>query len=296
MSLTSPPPPKNFYIFGQGISFSLSPTIHNTGFQHHHLPHTYTIHETSTVDELESTIRSPSFGGASVTMPHKLGVSKFCNRVTEHGRIVGAINTLIVEEEEGKGEKIIVGDNTDWTGLVRAIEKVLSSSSSPKKFETGLVVGAGGASRAAIYALYKLGVKTIYLTNRTKSRAVAIAEALAPLFPITVLDNLSDVPADQAPDIIVGTIPADKTTVDYFPPVIFSKPGGGVCVEMAYKPRYTPLLQAVTRDHGEGKWAVVTGLDVLLEQAYDQFRLWTGLEAPREVMAEAVARRDREGK
>jgi shikimate-5-dehydrogenase len=278
---------RNYYIFGQGISFSMSPTIHLSGFQHFDLPFTYEIHQTQTVDELSHIISSPAFGGSSVTMPHKLAISKFCSSITEHARVIGAVNTLIPENDSAGR---IRGDNTDWSGLVEVIRE---KSNNLSKFpEVGLVIGAGGASRAALYAMYQSGLKTIYLFNRTKSRAEEIVRDFAPLFSITVLDRLDDVSNDRtvAPDVIIGTIPADRTTIDSFPKVLFDKPQG-ICIDMAYKPRRTPLLEVAMQRLG---WITVTGVEVLLEQAFDQFKLWTGEDAPKDVMKAAVAARDRE--
>lgn len=280
---------KDFYIFGQGISFSMSPTIHLAGFAHYDLPHTYVIHQTPTVDELLPLATSPAFGGASVTMPHKLAIGKFCTSVTEHARLIGAVNTLIREDESSTR---LIGDNTDWTGLLAVLRE--KSRMLRREPETGLVVGAGGASRAALYALFQMGLKTIYLFNRTKSRAEDIAASFAPLFKIIVVDSLQDFSNATsklaAPDVIIGCIPADKTNTDFFPTALFAKEEG-ICIEMAYKPRMTPLLEKAMQK-GEG-WATVTGTEVLLEQGFDQFRLWTGREAPKDVMREALAERDR---
>jgi hypothetical protein len=89
---------RNFYIFGQGISFSMSPTIHNASFRFYNLPYTYAIHEAATVDELSPLITSPNFGGASITTPHKIEIMKYCSSISEHAKNCGAVNTLIRDE------------------------------------------------------------------------------------------------------------------------------------------------------------------------------------------------------
>lgn len=279
---------KRFYIFGQGISHSVSPTIHLTGFRYYNLPHTYEIYQTKTVDRLSSVISSPDFGGASVTMPHKLAIGKFCATMTEHARVIGAVNTLIREDMTTTRVR---GDNTDWTGLVEILKN--KSKDRSNSLETGLVIGAGGASRAALYAMHQTGMKNIYLFNRTKSRAEDIARDFAYLFHIIVLDNFEDLSNEKlvAPDVLIGTIPAEHTNIDLFPATLFTKPQG-ICIDMSYKPRQTPLLAAAMRSGRD--WATATGIEVLLEQGFDQFKLWTGEEAPKAVMLEAVAARDRQ--
>jgi shikimate-5-dehydrogenase len=280
--------PKKFFIFGQGISFSMSPIIHTAAFNFHSLPHTYTIHQTPTITPLAPLILSPTFGGASVTMPHKLNISTYCSSVSEHVKAIGALNTLVVEEN-GRG---IRGENTDWSGLVSILRA--KGEGIVERAKTGLVIGAGGASRAALYALYKLGIRDIYLVNRTRSTAEKIAEGFSALFKIRVFSNLEEISGleeKQRPEIIIGTIPADKTTTEYFPRGLFGNESKkGICVDMAYKPRDTPLLKVAATTEG---WRTVTGVEVLLEQAFEQSELWLGLPAPKEVMVRELEAHDR---
>ncbi|KAL4953475.1 hypothetical protein BDW69DRAFT_200151 [Aspergillus filifer] len=286
--------PQKFYIFGSGISFSISPTIHNAGFAHHNLPHTYTIVESANIDDVSHLIQSPDFGGASVTMPHKLQVGKFCDDQTETARAIGAINTLIVKAGESEtdnrsGKRVLIGDNTDWSGLYAIINKYKETTAQPLGApKTGLVIGAGGASRAALYALYRAGVERIYLANRTLSVAEKVRDDFSGLFHISVLalSDLSDLtqPGSSAPEVIIGTVPADTTAEQQFER-LFTGQELGFCIDMSYKPRQTPLLTVAGRHKG---WKTVTGVEVLLAQAFDQYKLWTGLYAPREEMMKAV--------
>ncbi|OJJ00772.1 hypothetical protein ASPVEDRAFT_128860 [Aspergillus versicolor CBS 583.65] len=283
--------PKDFYIFGSGISFSISPTIHNTGFTHHALPHTYTIRESASIDEVGRLIHAQSFGGASVTMPHKLQVHKFCTEVSETAKAIGAINTLIPTGHE-HGNSSIIGDNTDWSGLYAIIMKYTKTSpdgeGQGKSLKAGLVIGAGGASRAALYAMFKAGVQHIYLVNRTQSIAENVRDDFRCSFNITVIPDLSESSRPESPDIIIATVPAETTSEEQFGS-LFKDRSEGLCIDMSYKPRQTPLLTVAQRHSG---WATVTGVEVLLAQAFDQFKLWTGLEPPREEMIEAVLARE----
>jgi pentafunctional AROM polypeptide len=150
----------------------------------------------------------------------------------------------------------------------------------------GLVIGAGGASRAALYAMHKAGIRSIYLLNRTLATAEKVRDDFKNVFDIIVVPSLEELP--QHPDVIVGTIPAETTTEDQFSALFGVR---GLCIDMSYKPRQTPLLSVAQRNEG---WYTVTGVEVLLAQAYDQFYLWTGCEPPREKMVEAVAQHERE--
>lgn len=268
---------KRFHIFGSGISFSVSPTIHNAGFRYYGLPFTYDIRESANIDEVASLILNDQFGGGSVTMPHKLQVHKFCSEQTDAARLIGAINTLIVKDN-GK-DRSVTGDNTDWSGLHTIIASYTAKTQ--RQLKSGLVIGAGGASRAALFSMYKAGLKEIYLVNRTLSTAEKVKDDFKAVFHIKVLSSLYNLP--QSPDVIIGTVPAETTSEDQFASIFGSQ---GLCIDMSYKPRQTPLLTVAQRHEG---WHTVPGVDVLLAQAYDQFQLWTGREAPTEIMADAVA-------
>jgi shikimate-5-dehydrogenase len=285
---------KHFHIFGHGISFSKSPAIHSAAFRYYGLPHTYDIQETESIDGIAHLIQDASFGGASVTMPHKLAVHKFCGELTENARTIGAVNTLIVRREEDNEQKprrglpgesarrLLVGDNTDWAGLHRIITK--RTEAWPEGPRTGLVIGAGGASRAAVYALHRSGLKTIFIVNRTVANAEKMARDFEKTARVSVLPSLHSL--SEAPDIIIGTIPADRTTEDDFHhPTLFGGSSRGLCIDMSYKPRRTPLLAVTKRQTG---WDTVPGLEVLLHQAFAQFELYTGLPAPEDVMEREI--------
>lgn len=274
-------PSKNFYIFGSGISHSISPTIHNAGFRHYNLPFIYEIRESRSIEEVVPLIEDEKFGGASVTMPHKLQVHMFCTEQTETARLIGAINTLVVNHSEG--QRSITGDNTDWSGLYSIMNSYAARVKQPR---VGLVIGAGGASRAALYAMYRAGCSSIYLVNRTMATAQKVKRDFEGVFEIEVLPSLEDLP--QMPDAIIGTVPAETTTEKQFASIFGPR---GLCIDMAYKPRQTPLL-TVAQNHEQ--WHTVTGIEVLLAQAYDQFRLWTGQESPRKQMIGEVASREGE--
>ena len=281
-------PPQKYYIFGTPISHSPSPTLHNTGFENLGLPHNYEKLETKEVgEEIKAAITAPEFGGASVTIPFKLDVIPLLDSLSLEAKTIGAVNT-IVPAVKSDGSKTLHGDNTDWRGIREAI---LSKSTTRTALpDVGLIIGAGGTSRAAIYALQSLGAKKIYLFNRTISSAQALVHAF-PDAKIELVENLGSW-SGTPPTIVVSTVPAQATTTEhnitgsvYLPESIFEA-HSGVVVDMAYKPAETPLL-TLAKAVGKG-WQSVRGVEVLLEQGYCQFELWTGRKAPKKVVAEAV--------
>lgn len=287
LSLIGQLPAKRYFLFGTPISASPSPTLHNTGFELLGLPHKYDLFETAEVDDsIKELVRAPDFGGASVTIPHKLAVIPLLDQLTEHAKAIGAVNTVI-SQIAPDGSKILLGDNTDWLGIRNTIKA--SFSSEDRTPTTGLVIGAGGTSRAALYALHSLGLKQIYLYNRTRESALKLAMSF-PGNNITTISNLEAFPNDP-PSIIVSTVPASATSMSSDASASLKltsglfKAGSGVVVDMAYRPLQTPLLTLASQEKG---WQVVSGIDVLLEQGFAQFVAWTGRHVPRRHVAEKV--------
>ncbi|KAI5797727.1 hypothetical protein EDC01DRAFT_744127 [Geopyxis carbonaria] len=277
-------PKRQFYIFGNNISHSLSPVLHNTGFAHLGLPHHYRIHETVAVDDaVVALMTQPNFGGASVTFPHKLQIPKHLSAISPEATLIGAVNTVVVGPDG-----TLRGDNTDWLGIRSCIEAGWPSGG-PVDAAAAVVIGAGGASRAACYAAQMLGVKTLYLVNRTLSKAEDLARDF-PALDFRIFGSLAalrDAGAlEPVPRIIVGCIPADDLTEADIPANLFDgATDGGVLIEMAYRPMVTALMKVAGRHAG---WYTARGTDVLKEQAYHQFRMWTGRRAPAAVMARAM--------
>lgn len=270
---------KKFYIFGYNISHSLSPTIHNAGFKHLGFDGHYTIHETPEVDSsIAALLANSEFGGASVTFPHKLQVEGLLDSVSAAATKIGAINTI------SKTDENLLGDNTDWSGVKACID---SAGISGLTDSPAIVLGAGGAARAACYALVEMGFPRILVVNRTRANA----EAMVSRFPeatFDIFETLGEaVEASKAAParVIVGCIPADDLIEDRIPVKLFGSTESGVLVEMAYRPPVTGMEKAAAKSPG---WRIFKGIDVLREQGYAQFSIWTGMEAPKEVMSRAM--------
>ncbi len=169
---------KHFHIFGQGISFSMSPTIHIAAFRHHDLPHTYDIRETETIEQSGHLIKDALLGGVSITMPHDHAFHKFCDKQSIHARWICAINTLVAKHVAEN--RTIIGDNTDWSGVYALI--ILYTMSNNNGPTVVLVIRAGGASRAASYVMYQADIQWIFLFNRTIANADRIARDFKDLF------------------------------------------------------------------------------------------------------------------
>lgn len=278
-------PARQFYLFGSPIAQSLSPLIHNTSFQALGLPHVYTLHESAEVDDaLAQIVRAPTFGGASVTIPHKLRIMQLLDEVSPDAQVIGAVNTVVPCARDD-GSVVLRGDNTDWRAMVECAQHYGSWAAS-----TGLVIGAGGSARAALYAMHRLGATRILLYNRTYDKAAALASEVPVEWRVEAVRTL-DAAAEAQPQVVISNVPAHATSLmpggaDIALPLHLLAPSGGVVIDMAYGQAQTPLLTLVEQ---HPHWHGVRGIDILMEQAFHQFRLWTQLPAPRNMVAAAVA-------
>lgn len=236
---------KSFYLFGQPISASRSPALHNAMFKQTGLPHKYSLFETDDASTVQELIRSPAFGGASVTIPLKLDIMKYVDEITDSAKIIGAINTII-PQATAEGKTRLVGTNTDWMGMVYTLRSAGVSSVSKAKPGSALVVGSGGTTRAGIYALHSLGYSPIYVVARNAQSAAGLCQSFPSDYALELLDDASH--AKVLPTVIITTIPADKPIDPAMKellgtvlrqPKSLSTPR--VLLEMAYKPRHTPL-------------------------------------------------------
>lgn len=266
-------PARRFVLLGTPIAHSLSPLIHNTGFALLGLPHAYALHECDSLEGIDALLLADDFGGASVTIPHKLRIMQFLDEIAPEAQIIGAVNTVIPTDVGGR--RVLRGENTDW----EAIHALAAARITLAPHATALVVGAGGSARAALYAMHTLGATDILLVNRTYEKAEALAAAVPREWHVRAVRTLDEAAA-HAPAVVVSNVPADGTSLDgsaalTFAPALLARPGG-VAIDMAYKPRDTPLLQLAA----QCGWHAVPGVAILLEQAFRQFRLWTGAAAP----------------
>jgi len=224
-----------------------------------------------------------------VTIPLKIDVIPLLDKLSPAAEAIGAVNTIIPMATETSGShRILYGDNTDWRGIRECIRSRLPLSGS---LPAALVIGAGGTARAAVYALHALGAKHIYIFNRTRSKAQELADAYLDI-KVDIVEELGKWPnAGPSPNVIISTLPPSATTIDkdntqnavYLPPTLFDPDHDGVALDAAYKPAETPLL-ALARKVAKS-WNTVQGMEMLLEQGYVQFELWTGRKCPRGLVA-----------
>ncbi|KAJ9219785.1 hypothetical protein DTO169C6_7869 [Paecilomyces variotii] len=286
LSLIGSVKPKKFALLGKPISASRSPALHNTLFAEMGLPHRYELLETDNAQDAKEFIRSPDFGGASVTIPLKLDIMPLLDEIAQEARLIGAVNTIVPVSDGENQPSRLVGHNTDWQGMVRCIRNAGAYGSAGKS--SALVIGGGGTARAAIYAVYSMGYSPIYVLGRNREKLQGMVAPYPSGYNIRIVEDIADI--ESIPHVAIGTVPGDKPIDPGMREVlcrmferaqeIDGNVGGNrtdkvprVLLEMAYKPAVTALMQLAS----DAGWTAVPGLEALVGQGVYQFEYWTGI-------------------
>ncbi len=254
-------------IIAKPVGHSMSPVLHNQAFKVNRIDAVYLpfLVEPGYIRDFFKCVAELPIAGLSVTIPHKQKVMRCLYSVDLLARGIGAVNTVF--RKRGK----LWGTNTDTVGVTVPLAKKVKLNRSRV-----LVVGCGGAARAAVFALKDRGAEVV-ITGRNPLKVKRLARAVdVPLTEFSKLDgDYFDVLVHATP---VGMYP--KSNGNLFPGRI----PADVVFDMVYNPLETALLKHA-RDEGR---TVIGGLDMFVEQAAAQFQIWTGVEAPRLLMRNAV--------
>ena len=266
-------------LIGWPVEHSLSPAMHNAAFQALGLEWQYTLLPTppgeiaSTLDQL----KAQGYRGANVTVPHKEAVMACLDEIEGVAQTIGAVNTVVVQEGR------LLGYNTDAPGFLAALQ---AAGFEPKE-SRALVIGAGGAARAVVYALVQAG-SSIVLYNRTPQRALELARYAHEMGgPVAWIASLEAV----EPELADFNLLVNATSVGMWPhshnspwPETLSLPSHWTVFDLVYNPAETRLL-AQARAAGA---AAIGGLEMLVQQGALAFELWTGQSPPLDVMRAAA--------
>jgi shikimate dehydrogenase len=250
-------------VLGHPVRHSRSPAMHNAAFEAVGLDWRY-VKLPVRPEELAETVRAlpeSGYAGVNVTIPHKEAALELADEAGDAARAIGAANTLTF------ADGAIRADNTDAPGLLAALED------DPRGM-AALVLGAGGAGRAAAWALREAGAE-VGVWNRTPERAYGLAQEL----------GVENVEAPIHADIVVNATAVGLTPGDAIEdlPLAWIDPPA-VAVELVYGDHETPF-QAWAETGGA---RLVDGLEVLVRQGALSFERWTGVAAPIEVMRRAA--------
>lgn len=260
-------------VLGHPVAHSRSPAMHNAAFAALGMAEEWSYEaidvEPQGLEERLHEMPSEGFVGANVTVPHKGAALAGADELSEVAREVGAANTLSF------AAGAIRADNTDAIGLIRSLPGRVRG-------RRALVLGAGGAARAAIWALAKEGavvdVGGVDVWNRTAQRAEEVAVRLG--------GNPISRPDQGTYGLVVNCTSVGLCGEDPFEqlPLSPGKFADQVVVDLVYGERPSELLRAA-EEHGA---YVVDGIEVLVQQGAESFRIWTGIDPPLDVMRTAA--------
>ena len=258
-------------IIGNPVAHSRSPEIHNGGLAVAGLPGVYVPFLVDDVERFLDLAASLGVRGLSVTIPHKEAVIALLSRADRSVAGAGACNTLV---REGG---CWTGYNTDAAGFMEPLAEVLAAG----RVRRATVIGAGGAARAIVWALREAHVEVL-IANRTLPRAAALAaEMSAQAVALTAPDLAQRVAACS--DLIVQSTSVGMVRHGTDAPAVVNDPiahlpltGREIVYDIVYAPPETALLKRARAAGCE----IVFGHEMLLGQAYEQFRLFTGVPYP----------------
>ncbi|RIL05445.1 MAG: shikimate dehydrogenase [Proteobacteria bacterium] len=247
-----------------------SPAMHNAAFEALGLDAVYVAFDVRP-ERLAAAVAGARALGVrqlAVSIPHKEAIVAHCDAVDPVAKQIGAVNTVTLRDDE------LLGSNTDWIGVVRALERETELAG-----RRAVVLGAGGAARAAVWGLLQRGAR-VHVLNRTPERAERLAAELGatgsgPLGALGALEY----------DVLVNTTSVGLRE-DASPVAADAIAPDAVVLDAVYDPPETRLL----RDARARGARAIGGRWWLVHQAAEQLRLWSGLDAPIDVMAEAFDR------
>lgn len=260
-----------YCLIGYPLGHSLSKYIHNAGFKSLGIDATYDILETppDTLVERIKYLKNNNFAGFNVTIPLKLPVTLFLDKIDSSADVVGAVNTVVINPD-----KTLVGYNTDVIGFRNAIPDDIILAG-----KVAAVLGTGGAARAAITALAQNQVKQIKLYTRNIPNCLELLNFLRDkfknvefnAFQIERIRDLSDV------QILVNTTPigmqgraADMTPIEENE--LRTLPQGAIVYDVIYNPKKTILLKLAQKNG----YRTINGVDMFIHQALAAQKIWTG--------------------
>ncbi|MCS7125696.1 MAG: shikimate dehydrogenase [Aigarchaeota archaeon] len=264
---------KLFCLIGHPIEHSISPQLHNTAFKYFDLNCVYLTFdvEPTQLSRAIKGLKALRVSGFNVTIPHKVSIIRYLDGLDISAKETGAVNTVVLKNNK------LIGYNTDVEGIKKSIENI-----EEVRDGRALVIGAGGAARAAIVALKMLGFKEIIIANRRLLRAATLVRRFrdeelnmrsVSLFEMKRYSKTCSVIINATP---IGMWPH----IDETPLNSTEIPKGSLILDLVYNPMKTRLLEEAKKAGA----TIVYGVNPLIEQAIKSFQLWTNLEPPRELL------------
>ena len=256
---------KKFFVIGNPIEHSLSPTVHQHWFEKNNVKATYEkkLLEVKDLKNIIKDIKNDHVTGINVTVPFKQKIIPLLDELSIVAQSTLSVNTIY------KNNNKVIGDNTDVGGF----QKSLTDSISKESIKSALLIGAGGVAPSIVYALKTLGIEQIFITNRTVEKIVNLQEKFGPLLTKIVWEDLSKQQLNV--DIIINAtslglnnnhmVDLNFSSIDKKKPIFY---------DVIYNPSETRLLQKAKK-HG---CHTINGMKMFLYQAQLAFEIWNQIK------------------
>ncbi|MEO5805358.1 shikimate dehydrogenase [Devosia sp.] len=253
------------FVIGHPINHSRSPLIHGDWLSEHQIDGSYTAIDVAPVElpQFFDRLRSGEFAGGNVTIPHKEAVFALCDSVDPLARSIGAVNTLVVDDNR------VHGTNTDYLGFLGNLDALAPGWSD--NLPQAIVLGAGGAARAVLVALASRGIGTVHLLNRTLPNAQKLVAEIPGPFQTHEMSAFARLAPGAGLVVNTTSIGMHGTRFDDLDLSLLPKTA--LVTDIVYTPQLTPLLA----DAQALGLKTVDGLGMLLHQAVPGFEAWFGV-------------------
>ena len=244
---------KKYGLIGNPLGHSFSKGYFNEKFSNENIDAEYVNFEIPTIDDLPAVIaENKNLCGLNVTIPYKEKVISYLDEVTTDARAIGAVNVIRIERS-AKGEPRLIGYNSDIVGFTQSIEPMLENH-----HKKALILGTGGASKAILHGLKKLGIEAIFVSRRNMAGSVQYKDINPEVIQeYNVIVNCTPCGmyphTDECPDLPYEAITEKNLLYD-----------------LIYNPDQTLFM----RKGAERGAKVKNGLEMLLLQAFDSWRFW----------------------
>ncbi|HIQ32385.1 MAG TPA: shikimate dehydrogenase [Methanothermococcus okinawensis] len=263
-------------LIGHPVEHSLSPLMHNSALRDKGLNYVYLafdVHPDKLKYVVEGAKALGTFKGFNVTVPHKVEIIKYLDKLDREAQLIGAVNTVKIEGD------VALGYNTDGLGARMALEEEIGKV----KGRDILVIGAGGAARAVAFEMAKDNKVTI--VNRTPEKAKLLAEEISRKLNREVGYGDLNVDVGRYEIVIHATPVGMYPHVDVKPVIDVERIHSGMVVmDLIYNPRETVLLREAKKRGAK----TINGIGMLVYQGALAFEIWTGVKPDVEVMKKAV--------
>lgn len=273
-------------VIGKNIENSLSPFIHNQIILKYSLNFCYLPFKVAESDLSKAMqgIRALNIRGVNITFPYKEKVIEFLDELEESAKIIGAVNTIV------NNNGLLTGYNTDVIGFKKSLQEDRKFVIKQKK---AVILGAGGAARAVVYALLEEGVDEICIFNRTLEKAEKIIEEFSPYFLKSSIKTFTLEEESLKDKIKIAHLLVNTTSLGMTPQIdntplpdekLFHP--NLLVYDLIYHPTKTLLLRQAERAGAK----IVNGLPMLVYQGIESFYLWTGFKPEGKEILEMIER------